>query len=100
MIRSTVRAEDLQAPCTRNSSVSLRYRFNLRIILKRGARDYWLTQRQGKGQLDQCKAAVQASAIAELIGFVQGRADDAVAVANGCTEYWNNGMVEGFISQP
>jgi transposase len=37
--------------------------------------------------------------IAELIGFVDGLADDAEAVANGCTESWSNGMVEGFINK-
>jgi len=26
-------------------------------------------------------------------------ADDAEAVANGCTESWSNGMVEGFITK-
>jgi transposase len=41
----------------------------------------------------------QTSGIAELIAFVEGLADDAQAVANGCTESWNNGMVEGFINK-
>jgi hypothetical protein len=45
------------------------------------------------------KAAVLASGIPELISFVDGLADDAQAVANGCTESWSNGMVEGFINK-
>jgi transposase len=35
----------------------------------------------------------------ELIGFVEGLADDAEAVLNGCTESWSNGMVEGFVNK-
>jgi len=35
--------------------------------------------------------------VAELIDFVDGLAEDAEAVANGCSESWSNGMVEGFI---
>jgi len=34
-----------------------------------------------------------------LIDFVEGLADDAEAVVNGCTEPWSNGMVEGFINK-
>jgi hypothetical protein len=49
--------------------------------------------------LEQWKAAVQASGIAELIAFVDGLADDAEAVTNGCTMIWNNGMVEGFVNK-
>jgi transposase len=49
--------------------------------------------------LEQWKAAVKASGITELIGFVDGLADDAEAVANGCSESWNTGMVEGFINK-
>jgi hypothetical protein len=37
--------------------------------------------------------------IAELIVFVDGLTDDAEAIANGCSESWNNGMVEGFINK-
>jgi transposase len=58
-----------------------------------------LRKREGQVRLEQWKAAVQASGIAELIAFVDGLADDAQAVANGCTESWNNGMVEGFINK-
>jgi len=58
-----------------------------------------LRKREGKARLDQWKATVQASGIVELISFVDGLADDAEAVANGCTESWSNGMVEGFISK-
>ena len=35
----------------------------------------------------------------ELIDFVEGLADDAEAVVNGCTESWSNGMVEGFVNK-
>jgi hypothetical protein len=49
-------------------------------------------------RLEQWNATVQASGIAELIGFVDGLANDAEAVANGCTESWSNGMVEGFVN--
>jgi hypothetical protein len=58
-----------------------------------------LRKREGQGRLEHWKAAVRASGIAELIGFVDGLADDAEAVANGCTESWSNGMVEGFINK-
>ena len=58
-----------------------------------------LRKREGQVRLEQWKAAVQASGIAELITFVDGLADDAEAVANGCTEPWSNGMVEGFINK-
>jgi hypothetical protein len=58
-----------------------------------------LRKREGKPRLDQWKAAVQVSGIVELISFVDGLAVDAEAVANGCTESWSNGMVEGFISK-
>lgn len=54
---------------------------------------------EGPQRLKQWKAAVQASGIVELIGFVDGLADDAEAVANSCTESWSNGMVEGFINK-
>jgi transposase len=54
---------------------------------------------EGSQRLEHWKAAVRASGIVELIGFVDGLADDAEAVANGCTESWNNGMVEGFINK-
>jgi transposase len=58
-----------------------------------------LRKRAGQVRLEQWKVAVRASGIAELIAFVDGLADDAQAVANGCTESWNNGMVEGFITK-
>ncbi len=58
-----------------------------------------LRKREGQVRLEQWKVAVRASGIAELIAFVDGLADDAQAVANGCTESWNNGMVEGFITK-
>jgi transposase len=57
-----------------------------------------LRKREGSHRLEQWKAAVQASGIRELMDFVDGLADDAEAVANACSESWNNGMVEGFIS--
>jgi hypothetical protein len=44
-----------------------------------------LRKREGVSRLEQWKAAVQASGIAELITFVDGLADDAEAVANGCS---------------
>lgn len=50
-------------------------------------------------RLEQWKTAVRASGIAELIAFVDGLADDAEAVANGCSMTWNNGMVEGFVNK-
>jgi transposase len=58
-----------------------------------------LRKQEGSQRLEQWKAAVQASGIRELMNFVDGLADDAEAVANGCSESWNNGMVEGFISK-
>jgi transposase len=54
---------------------------------------------EGKAGLEKWKAAVQARAIPELIDFMKGLADDAEAVVNGCTESWNNGMVEGFVNK-
>jgi transposase len=58
-----------------------------------------LRKREGRERLEQWKAAVRASRIAELIAFVDGLADDAEAVANGCGLSWSNGMVEGFINK-
>jgi len=58
-----------------------------------------LRKREGKSGLEQWKSAVRASGIAELIDFVEELADDAEAVANGCTESWSNGIVEGFINK-
>jgi transposase len=58
-----------------------------------------LRKREGQVRLEQWKAAVRASDIAELIGFVDGLADDAEAVANGCTASWSNGIVEGFVNK-
>jgi transposase len=58
-----------------------------------------LRQRLGVQRLEQWETAVHKSRIAELIDFVDGLADDAEAVANGCTESWNNGMVEGFVNK-
>jgi len=58
-----------------------------------------LRKREGSQRLEQWKAAVQASGITELMNFVDGLADDAEAVANGCSESWNNGMVEGFVNK-
>jgi Transposase len=58
-----------------------------------------LRKREGVSRLEQWKAAVQASGIAELIAFVDGLADDAEAVANGCSMTWSNGMVEGFVNK-
>ncbi len=55
-----------------------------------------LRKREGQARLERWKATVRASGIAELIAFVDGLADDAEAVANGCSLTWNNGMVEGF----
>jgi transposase len=54
---------------------------------------------EGKFGLEKWKAAVRASDIAELRDFMEGLADDAEAVVNGCTESWNNGMVEGFVNK-
>jgi transposase len=58
-----------------------------------------LRKREGRVRLEQWKAAVQASEIAELIAFVDGLSGDAEAVANGCTLTWSNGMVEGFVNK-
>lgn len=58
-----------------------------------------LRKHEGQVRLEQWKAAVQATGIAELIAFVDGLADDAEAVANGCSLTWSNGMVEGFINK-
>jgi len=55
-----------------------------------------LRKRAGPVRLEQWKAAVRVSGIAELITFVDGLDDDAEAVANGCSLTWRNGMVEGF----
>jgi transposase len=57
------------------------------------------TASKKKPGLEQWKGAVWASGIAELIDYVEGLADDAEAVVNGCTEPWSNGMVEGFINK-
>ena len=54
---------------------------------------------EGQVRLEQWKAAVRASGIAELIAFVDGLADDAEALANGCSMTWSNGMVEGFVNK-
>ena len=54
---------------------------------------------EGKPGLEKWKAAVRASGIVELIDFMEGLADDAEAVVNGCTESWSNGMVEGFVNK-
>jgi transposase len=58
-----------------------------------------IRNREGQVQLEQWKATVRASRIAELIAFVDGLADDAEAVANGCSLTWSNGMVEGFVNK-
>jgi transposase len=58
-----------------------------------------LRKREGQVRLEQWKATVRASGIAELIAFVDGLADDAEAVANGCTMTWSNGVVEGFVNK-
>lgn len=55
-----------------------------------------LRKREGKSRLEDWKAAVRSSGIADLIRFVDGLADDDVAVTNACTQPWSNGMVEGF----
>ena len=55
-----------------------------------------LRKREGKSRLEHWKAAVRISGVKELIDFVDGLTDDALAIANACTEAWNNGMVEGF----
>src|SRR5256885_13277230 len=49
--------------------------------------------------MEQVKAADKAVGITYHINFVDGRADDAEAFANGCSESWNNGMVEGFVNK-
>jgi len=54
---------------------------------------------KGKPGLEKWKAAVRVSGIPELIDFMEGPADDAEAVVNGCTEPWSNGMVEGFVNK-
>jgi transposase len=58
-----------------------------------------LRKHEGLVRLEQWKAAVRTSGIAELIAFVDGLADDAEAVANGCSITWSNGMVEGFVNK-
>jgi Transposase len=58
-----------------------------------------LRKREGQVRLEQWKAAVQVSGIAELIAFVDGLTEDAEAVANGCSLTWSNGTVEGFINK-
>jgi transposase len=58
-----------------------------------------LRKHEGQVRLEQWKAAVRASGIAELIAFVDGLADDQEAVANGCRLTWSNGMVEGFVNK-
>ena len=58
-----------------------------------------LRKHEGETRLEQWKAAVQASGIAELITFVDGLNDDDEAVGNGCSLTWSNGMVEGFINK-
>ncbi len=58
-----------------------------------------LRKREGQVRLEHWKAAVQASGIMELMDFVDGLAEDAEAVANGCSESWSNGMVEGFVNK-
>ncbi|GCE28122.1 transposase [Dictyobacter alpinus] len=58
-----------------------------------------LRRHEGRIHLEQWKAAVQASGIAELITFVDGLADDEEAVAKGCSLTWSNGMVEGFVNK-
>jgi transposase len=54
---------------------------------------------EGKAGLEKWKEAVRVSGIAELIDFMEGLADDAEAVVNGCTKSWSNGMVEGFVNK-
>src|SRR5207248_11251787 len=58
-----------------------------------------LRKREGQVRLEQWKAAVRTSGIAELIAFVDRLADDAEAIANGCSLTWSNGMVEGFVNK-
>ena len=55
-----------------------------------------LRKHEGLVRLEQWKAAVRTSGIAELIAFVDGLADDAEAVANGCSMsllQWHGGGV-------
>jgi transposase len=54
---------------------------------------------EGMPGLEKWKAAVRVSGIAELRDFMEGLADDAEAVVNGCSESWSNGMVEGFVNK-
>ena len=56
-------------------------------------------KREGRLGLEQWRAHVRVSGIEELITFVDGLAEDAEAVVNGCTLIWSNGMVEGFVNQ-
>jgi len=58
-----------------------------------------LRQQEGQLRLEQWQAEVRASGVAELIAFVDGLADDAEAVVNGCSMPWSNGMVEGFVNK-
>ncbi len=58
-----------------------------------------LRKHEGLVRLEQWKAAVRTSEIAELIAFVDGLADDAEGIANGCSLIWSNGMVEGFVNK-
>jgi len=58
-----------------------------------------LRQQEGLVRFSQWQAEVRASGVAELIAFVDGLADDAEAVANGCSMPWSNGMVEGFVNK-
>jgi transposase len=58
-----------------------------------------LRKREGLLGLESWKTAVRASGIKELIAFVDGLADDAEAVTNGCSMTWSNGMVEGFVNK-
>jgi transposase len=58
-----------------------------------------LRKREGQVRLEQWEAAVRASGVVELIAFANGLADDAEAVANGCSKTWSNGMVEGFVNK-
>jgi transposase len=58
-----------------------------------------LRQQEGQVRLEQWQAEVRASTVAELIAFVDGLADDAEAVVNGCSMPWSNGMVEGFVNK-
>ena len=70
-------------------------------IVFRLAQDFGhlLRKHEGQEHLDQWKAAVRASGVAELITFVDGLDDDEEAVANGCSLPWSNGMVEGFVNK-